>query len=107
MWPKTNQPHNNLDLVIESLVEAEGITSHPQNKHALESHMHAASREQQIWVKWNLFLWVCVYVCVCVCGNNLASWKKKKKNHLTAQLSESVSTLPASKDQFPVSPPML
>lgn len=60
---------------------------------------YPSSWEQQIWVKWNLFLWV----CVCV----VTTLPAEKKNHLTVQLSESVSTLPASEDQFPASPPML
>lgn len=44
-----------------------------------------------------------VFVSVCV----VTTLPAEKKNHLTVQLSESVSTLPASEDQFPASPPML
>lgn len=46
-----------------------------------------------------------VFVSVCVCV--VTTLPAEKKNHLTVQLSESVSTLPASEDQFPASPPML
>lgn len=45
--------------------------------------------------------------CFCECVCVVTTLPAEKKNHLTVQLSESVSTLPASEDQFPASPPML